>query len=143
MAKVKKKRAGKNPTKTEVQLRGMVASLQQTAQQLDKANQTLLGEASTVMEALWDGHQELVVKFDELTKRVDKLERRETHVEEESETPEDAAGDLQGDQEEGDGGGEAAIYSGEEGSEPGDLSKEAGEGGTEEVPEESGAGERT
>jgi len=137
MAKPRKKRSGHNPTKTEVQLRGMLAGLQTTAQQLDATNKVLLGEASTVLEALWNGHQELVVTVQELTRRVNKLEgNEETHVAEESETPEDAAGDLQ---EPEDAGGEGPVHPSEEGQEPGAVSEDQGEGGAEEVPEEGGA----
>lgn len=140
MAKPRRKRSGHNPTKNEVQLRGALAGLQSMAQKLTETNKVLTGEASTILEALWNGHQELVVEVKELRERVSKLEgNEETHVEEESETTEDAVGDLQDSE---DAGREGPVHSGEEGSESGEVPEDSGDGGVEAVPEEGGPGER-
>jgi len=67
-------RPGRNPNIREVQLKGMVQSLSVTLEQLDKTNKILTSEASAVLEALWNGHQELVVTVDTLQERLAALE---------------------------------------------------------------------
>ena len=70
----KRSRPGNNPTLKEAQLKGMLQALSVTAEQLEKTNQVLTTEASTVLEVLWNGHQELVLKVEELLKRLEALE---------------------------------------------------------------------
>jgi hypothetical protein len=76
----KTSRPGKNPSLREVQLKGMLQALSVTAEQLDKTNKILTVEASAVLEALWNGHQELVVKVDELQGRLDAIEPPEAQA---------------------------------------------------------------
>lgn len=70
----KTSRPGRNPSIREVQLKGMLQALSVTAEQLDSTNKVLTTEASAVLEALWNGHQELVVKVAELQNRIDTIE---------------------------------------------------------------------
>jgi len=101
MSKSKKKsRAGRNPTSTEVQLRSLVTRLKEQAEKLQGAKEALEGEASSVLEALWNEHQELVVVVDTMDKRIARLEalagiEGETHEHTETmETTTDGTGGI-------------------------------------------------
>lgn len=70
----KKGRPANNPTLREVQLKGMVQALSDMAEKLDATNKVLTTEASAVLEAVWNGHQELAVKVDQMQQRLDALD---------------------------------------------------------------------
>ncbi len=74
MAKKTRSRPANNPTLREVQLKGMVQALSATAEHLDTTNKLLTTEASAVLEAVWNGHQELSVKVEALEARLAVLE---------------------------------------------------------------------
>jgi prefoldin subunit 5 len=74
-------RPGRNPRIQEVQLKGMLQALNVTAEQLEKTNQVLTNEAAHVLEALWNGHQELVAQVGALQERLDELHPLSTDLE--------------------------------------------------------------
>ncbi len=80
----KRSRPGNNPSLKEVQLKGMLQALSLTAEKLENTNKVLTTEAAAVLEVLWNGHQELVLKVEELCKRLKALEIPESPDEEET-----------------------------------------------------------
>ena len=82
--------------------------MQATAEQLDATNKILTKEASTVLEALWNGQQQLVVTVQDLVARVVELE--EPDEEHQSETAGDEPEDIPQSQ---DGEGEESVCCGE------------------------------
>lgn len=107
----------------------MLSTLQATAQQLSETNKILTNEASSVLEALWNGQQETVVQMTNIVERLNVLEDAAGIVppedkDEETQQPketEDGPGDLS---ESPDGGGEGEICGQKEGDEPCEESPE-------------------
>lgn len=144
-SKKNKKRAGRNPTKTELQLRGLLATAQATIGELEKTKQILNGEASAVLEALWNGHQELTIVVTDLVRRVSIVEEKLGIVNEKEEENEqskseitEATGDGSEDLQKSEPEGEGAVHQGPEGKESSESPGEAQESGGETIPEEGG-----
>jgi hypothetical protein len=110
----------------------MLAGLQSTAQQLDDTNKVLLGEASTVLETLWNGHLEMVKTLKLMDKRIRKLEGHDVEDGEEENDGTGGVPELE-DQE-----GEGPVHRGQEESEPGENEEESGTERDEEGAEEGG-----
>ena len=114
----------------------MLSTLQATAKQLDETNKILTKEASTVLEALWNGQQELTVLVTDVVRRLGIAEEalgidppEEEHEETQPEAAEDGQGGLQESQ---DGPREGDLHTGEEVSESAEVSSEtAPDGGDE------------
>ena len=106
----------------------MLTTLQATAQQLSEANKVLTTEASGVLEALWNGQQEMVIQMTNIVERLNVLEGVPEDSDE-SATTEDGPGDLQESQ---DGGGKGETHSSETGAEQGEeCAEEAADAGDE------------
>ena len=82
-------RPGRNPRIQEVQLKGMLQALSVTAEQLKKTNEVLTTEASAVLEALWNGHQELVAQVNVLREELAELKGETVAVAAPLESPSD------------------------------------------------------
>ena len=122
----------------------MLATLQATAQQLDETNKILTKEASTVLEALWNGQQELTVLVTDVIRRLGVAEEalgidppEEEHEETQPEKETEGQGGLQ---ESKDGPGEDSLYRYKEVSEssevPSEESPDGGDAESDDVPGE-------
>ena len=142
----KKKRSGKNPTKVEFQLRAMLLTAQSTISELDKTNKILSGEASAVLEALWNGYQELTLVATDIVRRVAALEdlngivnEKEEEDEQEENATTETTGDGTDDISESEPEGEGGLHSGPEGEKLEEVPGTAGEGSFETETEGGGA----
>lgn len=143
-SKKTKKRAGRNPTKVQIKLQGLLATAQSRINDLEKLNQILNGEASAVLEALWNGHQELTIVVTDVIRRLQIIETK-LGIEEKEEEENNEQNKIKTTEETGDGpenisrsesGGAETVYQGQEGKEftesTGVSAEERGETDTEE-----------